>query len=81
MLCEIISGVGDLIFGDNGSIIIWLIIIVGGAVWFFYNRLSSTLPLPFMGSTTLWMKRFNHIKVRVWKICINGQIILATRDQ
>ena len=35
MLCEIISGVGELIFGDNGSIVIWLIIIIGGAAWLF----------------------------------------------
>ena len=28
MLCEIVSGVGELIFGDNGSIVIWLIIII-----------------------------------------------------
>jgi hypothetical protein len=35
MLCEIVSGVGELIFGDNGSIVIWLIIIIGGAAWLF----------------------------------------------
>jgi hypothetical protein len=35
MLCEIVSGVGELIFGDNGSYVIWLIIIIGGAVWLF----------------------------------------------
>ena len=35
MLCEIVSGVGELIFGDNGSIVIWLIIILGGAAWLF----------------------------------------------
>ena len=35
MLCEIVSGVGELIFGDNGAYVIWLIIILGGIVWFF----------------------------------------------
>ena len=35
MLCEIVSGVGELIFGDNGAYVIWIIIILGGAAWLF----------------------------------------------
>lgn len=36
MLCEIVSGVGEVIFGESfGSYLIWFIIIVGGVAWLF----------------------------------------------
>ena len=35
MLCEIVSGVGELIFGGNGGFIIWTIIIIGVAFMIF----------------------------------------------
>jgi hypothetical protein len=34
-LLQIISGIGEICLGDNGAFIIWLIIILGGAVLLF----------------------------------------------